>query len=308
MDGPNEIVSDASATKSVFEQRARYDSPANIFTIKRPAVPKHVFVEEIEQAMAPDAPTGWITLDVGDRMGFDYPATTPLMLGRYARVNAGESLTGCFRASGEFYYGIAGSGSASKAGETIDWAAGDVFALPGGGETELVGGDDGAVLFQVTNEPELTFHNLDAPSPEYAPTQAALYPNAEIKRQMALVHDEQKADPNVTGLALHFSSERREQMRDIHPSIALAMNSLDAHEVQRPHRHNSVAMTLPIQSESVYSVIEGERVDWHQYAIMITPPADLHEHHNEGDEMMLSLVVQDGGLYYHLRTIGFSFD
>ncbi|MDH3737715.1 MAG: hypothetical protein OER92_00875, partial [Alphaproteobacteria bacterium] len=151
-------------------------------------------------------------------------------------------------------------------------------------------------------------HNLEAPSPENAPTQAALYPDAEIRHQMALVHDEQKADPNVTGLALHFSSERREKMRDIHPSIALAMNSLDAHEVQRPHRHNSVAMTLPIQCGNVYSVIEGERVDWHPYAIMITPPADLHEHHNEGDGQMRSLVVQDGGLYYHLRTIGFSFD
>ena len=164
------------------------------------------------------------------------------------------------------------------------------------------------MLFQVTNEPELVFHQLDAPRPENAPTQAVLYTAAEIRRQMALVHDEQKADPDVTGLALHFSSERREKMKDAHPSIALAMNSLDPHEVQRPHRHNSVAMTLPIQCDNVYSVIEGERVDWHKYAIMITPPADLHEHHNEGDEMMLSLVVQDGGLYYHLRTIGFSFD
>ena len=222
--------------------------------------------------------------------------------------DAGETLTGRFRASGEFYYGIAGSGSASKAGETIEWSAGDVFALPGGGDTELTAGGDGAVLFQVTNEPELTFNGLDAPHPEDAPTQAALYRDPEIRHQMALVHDAQKANPNVTGLALHFSSERRQKMRDIHPSIALAMNSLDGNSVQRPHRHNSAALTLPIQSEGVYSVIEGERVDWHPYAIMITPPAELHEHHNEGDAQMRSLVVQDGGLYYHLRTIGFSFD
>jgi gentisate 1,2-dioxygenase len=58
----------------------------------------------------------------------------------------------------------------------------------------------------------------------------------------------------------------------------------------------------------VYSVIEGNRLDWQQYALMITPPAELHEHHNEGDDMMLSLVVQDGGLYFRCRTIGFSFD
>ena len=52
MDGPNELISNASETKSVFERRARYYSPANIFTVKRPAVPRHVFVEEIEQALA----------------------------------------------------------------------------------------------------------------------------------------------------------------------------------------------------------------------------------------------------------------
>jgi gentisate 1,2-dioxygenase len=307
MDGPNEPISNASDTATVFQQRARYYSPANIFTVKRPAVPKHVFVDEIGQAMAADAPTGWIALDVGARMGFDYPATTPMLLGRYATLCAGDSLTDRFQSSGELFYVIAGSGRAAKAGEVIDWGTGDIFALPGGGETELTGGPEGGVLFQVTNEPELTFHGLAAPSPETAPTQAVHYPDAEIRRQMALVHDAQKADPNVSGLAMHFSSEQREDLGDIHPSIALAMNSLDAHENQRPHRHNSVAMTLPIQCEGVHSVIEGERIDWHQYAIMITPPANLHEHRNEGDEMMRSLVVQDGSLYYHLRTIGFSF-
>jgi len=308
MDGHKENVLNNLQEKTIFEERARYDSPANIFTIKRPEVPKHVFIDEIKRALAPGTPSEWIVLDIGAKMEFDYPATTPLMLGRYARINAGESLKGKFRASGEIYYGISGSGHASKGDEIIHWSSGDVFALPGGGETEIVAGEGGAVLFQVTNEPELIFHNLDAPSPKKAPTQAALYREAEIMRQMALVHDEQKADPNVTGLALHFSSEKRQKMRDIHPSIALAMNSLDANEIQRPHRHNSVAMTLPIQSNNVYSVIEGERVDWYKYAIMITPPAELHEHHNEGDEMMLSLVMQDGGLYYHLRTIGFSFE
>ena len=55
-------------------------------------------------------------------------------------------------------------------------------------------------------------------------------------------------------------------------------------------------------------MIEGNRLDWQQYALMITPPAELHEHHNEGEEMMLSLVIQDGGLYFRCRTIGFSFD
>jgi gentisate 1,2-dioxygenase len=41
---------------------------------------------------------------------------------------------------------------------------------------------------------------------------------------------------------------------------------------------------------------------------MITPPGTFHSHHNDGDEVALFLIVQDGGLYYHARTMGFSWD
>lgn len=291
-----------------FTARARYYSPANIFKVERPEIPRHVFATEVALAMASGTPTGWIALDIGSRIGLAEPATTPLMLARYGRVRAGETLTGAFRASGEFYYVIQGAGQATKGGETLDWQAGDVFSLPGGGETVLAAGHSDAVLLVVTNEPELAFHGLTAPSPEAAPTRAVRYPRADIRAEMARVRDSQKADPNASGMAMHLTSEHNGNADAAHPTIKLAMNALDAHAVQRPHRHNSVALTLPIQCAGVYSVIEGARLDWQQYALMITPPAALHEHHNEGDEMMLSLVVQDGGLYFRCRTIGFSFD
>lgn len=291
-----------------FVAWARYYSPANIFKVERPAIPQHIFVTERDAAMSAQAPTGWITLDISAILGLPEPATTPLMLARYARINRNETLSGSFLASGEFYYVIAGHGRATKNGETLDWQPGDVFSLPGGGETVLDAGADNAVLLMVTNEPELAFHGLAAPSPEVAPTRAVRYPLADIRAEMAKVRESQKADPNASGLALHLTSERDGNADAAHPTIKLAMNSLDAGNVQRPHRHNSVALTLPIQSEGVYSVIEGNRLDWQQYALMITPPAELHEHHNEGDEMMLSLVIQDGGLYFRCRTIGFSFD
>lgn len=306
MDG---TVSNAeqAATEDVVA-RARYYSPANIFKVERPPIPQMAFVAERDRAMAPDAPTGWIALDIGRQIGLDEPATTPLMLARYARIAPGETLTGAFRASGEFYYVISGDGRAAKGGESFAWYAGDVFSLPGGGETRLEGGSDGAVLLLVTNEPELAFHNLQPPTPETAPTRAVRYPMAEILAEMARVRTDQSADPNASGRALHLTSERNGNADAAHPSIKLAMNTLDPQSVQRPHRHNSVALTLPIEAENVYSVIEGNRLDWHPNALMITPPAELHAHHNEGDTPMLSLVIQDGGLYFRCRTIGFSFD
>ena len=74
------------------------------------------------------------------------------------------------------------------------------------------------------------------------------------------------------------------------------------------NRHNAVAVTLVLAGAGAYSLIDGNRVDWERHAVMITPPAAFHSHHNDGDDVALFLIVQDGGLYYHCRTMGFSFE
>jgi hypothetical protein len=37
------------------------------------------------------------------------------------------------------------------------------------------------------------------------------------------------------------------------------------------------------------------------------PPGEPHSHHNGGDVQARFLIVQDGGLHYHARTMGFQF-
>jgi len=88
----------------------------------------------------------------------------------------------------------------------------------------------------------------------------------------------------------------------------VAINTLEPGSDQRPHRHNGVAITLAIQGQGVYSMIENERVDWVVGAAQITPAAELHSHHNRGTERMMSLIVQDEGLHFYTRTPGFSWE
>ena len=66
--------------------------------------PAHQFLAERDRAFDPATPTGLIALDLSERLGTGFPATTPLMLTRYARIRAGERLTTRFKASGELYY------------------------------------------------------------------------------------------------------------------------------------------------------------------------------------------------------------
>ena len=291
-----------------YAANARYLSSLDGFNIKRPAVPAHVFRAERDRALAADTPTGLIPLDLGPLLGLDFPATAPMMLSRYARIRAADTLTTGFKASTELYYVIAGSGTtAFGAVETLEWGPGDAFCLPGGGTCRHRAGREGAVLWVTTNEPQLAFEGCEPPVPARAPIRAAHYPAAEIRRRLLAIHTDPRG-ATMTGKSVNFGNAAIETGRTTTPSFTLAMNSLLPGESQRAHRHNAVAVTLVVAGERCYSRIDGERVDWEPNTVMITPPTLLHSHHNDGPAVGLFLIVQDGGLYYHCRTMGFSFE
>jgi gentisate 1,2-dioxygenase len=296
----------AAIADTPYTERARYFDSSNAFALKYSPVPCHQFLEQRDRALDPATGTALIPLDLSDRLALDYPATTPLMLTSYLRIRAGDGLSTRLKASGELYYVIAGSGESSKGADTLRWGEGDVFALPGGGETTHVAGDEDCVLWLITNEPQLAFEHLEPAPPEQAVTEAVHYPAGEIRRQLARVQDKLEGQ-KIAGLALIFSSSRQASRRNILPTLTLAMNQLPPGDYQRPHRHNSAAITLNIQCKGCYSMIDGKRVDWKPNAVMVTPPAGVHSHHNDGDQTMTCLIVQDGGLYYHCRTMDFRY-
>ena len=291
---------------SPYADNARYLTSLDGFNIKRPAIPAHVFRAERDRVLAPDAPTGLVPLDLSATLGLGYPATTPFILSRYARIRAGDTLPTAFRASTELYHVIRGSGT-TKAGDggSLPWQEADTFCLPGGGVTRHAAVED-TVLWITTNEPQLEFEGLRPPAPGAGPIQPALYPMAEIRRRLLGVY----LDPRgaaMPGKSINLGNVALESSRTTTPSFTLALNSLLPGEAQRGHRHNAVAVTLVLAGARCYSLIDGERADWEPHTVMITPPAAFHSHHNDGSELALFLIVQDGGVYYHCRTMGFSY-
>ena len=296
----------AEAPRSPAEARGRFFNSGNAFNIKNPPVPDHAFVDEPRRALDPATPTGLIACDVSDLMQCPFPATSPLVLARYAKIKAGESLPTSFVSSGTIAYVIAGSGQTVCGTETIVWTPRDLFILPGGVDATHTAGESDAVLWLVTNEPQLAFERLQAPAQGNAPTELVHFRGEEIERQIALL-DEVGRDGTSPGTALIFSAEQQEATRNILPTLTVAMNSLHGGAVQRPHRHNSVAVSLVVQGDLCFSVIDGKRKEWAPWATTITPPVSVHSHHNGGNDMALFLIVQDGGIYYHTRAMGFEF-
>jgi gentisate 1,2-dioxygenase len=296
----------AAMADTPYAERARYFDSSNAFALKYPPVPCHQFLAERDLAFDPATATGLIALDLSDRLGTSFPATTPLMLTRYARIRAGERLSTRFKASGELYYVFEGSGETLAGDDRIAWGPGDVLCLPGGGETTHSAGAEDAVLWVITNEPELAFEHLEPPASGDAVTRAVHYPAAEISHQLARVA-KKLAGQKIAGLALVFSSVDQALRRNVLPTLTLAINQLPPGDFQRAHTHNSAAITLALEGRNCYSLIDGERVDWQQHGVMVTPPGAVHSHHNDGDIWMSCLIVQDGGLHYHCRTMDFRY-
>jgi gentisate 1,2-dioxygenase len=291
--------------RSAAEARGRFFNTGNAFNIVNPPVPDHVFVEEPLRALDESSPTGLIACDISGLLGCSFPATSPLLLAHYGRIRVGETLTTDFAASGTIAYVIQGAGITVSGSEQISWSAGDVFILPGGQPASHTA-ETTAVLWLVTNEPQLAFETLRAPSPGQSPTDLVHYRAEEIDRQIALLYDIGR-DSSIAGSALIFSAERQEATRNILPTLTAAMNSLPAGLVQPPHRHNAVAVSLIIRGDGCFSIIDGRRKEWSPWATTITPPVSVHSHHNGGTEQARFLIIQDGGIYYHTRAMGFTF-
>ena len=295
-----------AAPASDAESRARYFNTGNAFNVILPPVPDTAFSEEPQRALDPSAPTGLVACDASGVMECDFPATSPFVLARYARINAGDTLDVNFVASGVVHYVIQGTGSTTSGAETINWGPGDIFVTPGDCGQSHKANDADVVLWVVTNEPQLAFENLQAPAPGDAPTEVVHYPAAEIDKQVALLYEVGRGE-DIAGSALILSSDKQEASRNMLPTLTVAMNSLPPGVTQRPHRHNSVAVSLVIRGENCYSTIDGRKKHWSPWATTITPPVSVHSHTNAGDEQALFLIIQDGGLFYHARAMGFEF-
>jgi gentisate 1,2-dioxygenase len=288
-----------------WSARARYFNSGNAFALNLSRVPSVQFVDERDRAFDPDTPTGLIDMDLSEALETAYPATTPLVLSRYARIRAGETLDVDVRASTQIFCVLAGRGTTRIGDETVHWQAGDVLALPGAASAEHRA-DETAVAWLVTDEPALSFLDLEPVAAAASAIQPVHYHAEDLRTELDRVYQHPDAD-TFPGYAVVLSHAGLEHTRNIHPTMTLALNSLPAGRSQRPHVHSAMALTLCLQGEGVYSLVDGERKDWRQHAVMVTPPGAPHAHHNEGDARMESYVIQDGGLHYYARTTGFAF-
>ncbi|HVC69844.1 MAG TPA: hypothetical protein VNC61_06215 [Acidimicrobiales bacterium] len=295
---------------AVFHEYSAAVDPQRVGAISPVAL--HRFPAALHAA----GPTRTIVLDLSDLLGVDVPATAPSLLASFLRIEPGESLTTVTVATSELVYCLQGEGRLEIEGKGgIDWRAGDVITLPARCPARYTANDDAAVLYHVDDSPLLAYLGVEPSRPRFRPT---LFDGRRARARLDAVAAEPEAGRRSRVAVLLGNAANDQTLTATHTLWAM-LGVLPDGALQRPHRHQSVALDLIVDCRpGCYSLVgdtlddEGaiarpERVDWEPGGAFVTPPGHWHSHHNESGAPARLLPVQDAGLHTYLRTLDFRF-
>jgi len=255
-----------------------------------------------------------IALDLSKELETPYQATSPNLLANYIRICAGERISTAVEATSEVYFVMRGAGRTETSEGTIEWQQGDAFTLPcNAGATHIA--DQDSALYWSHDAPLLQYMGVSPSKQMFKP---AFYSKAymcdEVKKLREPALREKR---NRIGIILgNTASTKTKTMTHTMWSL---FNLLPAGEVQKPHRHQSVALDLAVFSgPNTYTMIgkkvdeEGNIIDpvkamWATNTVFVTPPGWWHSHHNESDQDAFVFPVQDAGLHTYMRTLDIQF-
>jgi gentisate 1,2-dioxygenase len=294
---------------AVFHEYSAAVDPINAGTISR--IPVHRFAA----ALHATGPTRVITLDLAGPLGTAVPASGPSLLAQFLRIEARHRLDTAPVATSELLYVLTGRGRVEVEGAGgCDWSAGDVITLPGRSRARYAAQDD-AVLYHVDDSPLLAYLGVEPVTARFRPT---LFDGNAARARLAAVASEPEAGERSRVAVLLGNVANDRTLTATHTLWAM-LGVLPAGAVQRPHRHQSIALDLIVDCRpGCYSLVgsaltadgriaDAERVDWEPGGAFVTPPGLWHSHHNKSGAAAHLLPVQDAGLHTYLRTLDIRF-
>ena len=306
-------MSSAAAFRDVHRdaQYFEYSKAANPIGLKLISqVPYHDFPSSLYS----DGPTRVIPLDLSKQLGVDYPATGPGLLAHFVRVNAGEQQSLDPIATSQVLYVLGGAGAITQGAHEIAYTQGTFMALPGG-VLATIRADSDTTLYYVNDAPLMSYLGVATVRPRFDPT---LYPAREANAKLAEVeHAPGAAEHNRISVLLgnrHFP-----QSRTVTHTMWAMFGIVEPHSLQKPHRHQSIALDLIVgckkgcytlvgtELDGKNEIVNPTRVDWTPGLAFVTPPGYWHAHYNETDEPAHVIPLQDAGLHTYLRTLDIQF-
>jgi len=324
LDGPTllvgEAVEDWTGDARFFEYSTAAD-PLASGSIS--PVPVHRFSPDLHAGGA----TRSVPLDLSGPLGVDGPATSPALLAEFVVIGPGDRLVTRPDATSELYYCLRGSGSSeferapgalgTGSGRLV-WRTSDFLTLPAGCTTTHVADrsmDLPALLYRVTDAPLLRYLGVTPTEARFRPTR---FDGATARARLAEV-ERDPASADRSRVSILLGNAATPQTLTVTHTLWAMLGILPVGRVQRPHRHQSVALDLitecspgcfslvGTQLDATGSIVDPVRVEWEAAGAFVTPPGLWHSHHNESGRPAYLVPIQDAGLHTYLRSLDIRF-
>jgi gentisate 1,2-dioxygenase len=275
-----------------------------------PRVPCRTYPASLHRASG----SGLTLFNCDDVLETPYPATSPNVLAHYLHIEADTSEMTNAEAGAQLFYVIRGEGYTDTPWGRISWKERDVLMLPFSDAFRHHAASDSA-LYWVHDGPLYQYLGAKPLSSGFQP---AYYPWERIQAQLELYNSQEGAS-NRNRNAVILGNPDCQRTMSASPTLWATVVSVAPGAVQKPHRHNSVAVDMVIQAEGdVYTlvgkvlgedkeIINPQKIQWETDATFITPPALWHGHYNESDQPALIMAVQDASLHEWMRTLDIQF-
>lgn len=306
-------MTNAEAFEDVHRDAAYFEyskaaNPLGLKIISR--VPYHNF----PASLYADGPTRIVPLDLSGELGVGYPATGPGLLAHFVRVLGGEQQSLDPIATSQVLYVLSGEGTITQGAHEIDYGKGSFMALPGGMLATIRAASDTA-LYYVNDSPLLAYLGVDHVRPRFEPT---LYPAREANEKLAEVERDLDAGKH-NRISVLLGNRHFPQSRTVTHTMWAMFGIVEPHSMQKPHRHQSIALDLIVDcKKGCYTlagteldgdrkIVNPARIDWEPGLSFVTPPGYWHAHYNETDAPAHVIPLQDAGLHTYLRTLDIRF-
>jgi gentisate 1,2-dioxygenase len=267
-----------------------------------------------------DCDYGVTFIDFGHVFNVDYKSTTPNLLASFIKIEEKNDLllenrenNSFLNSTSHLFFIIEGTCEILFDNQLFIVSSGEILVTPVFNSLSIK---------NINNTDLQIYYINDSPLINYlgSKTVKQIFKPSLYNKDFLLNNLQTLSNPNSNRKGILLSNKDTEKIgtNTITPILWALYNELPPNTVQRPHKHNSVALDLCIScsdSENIYTLLGDEldengnilnpiKINWKKGEMFITPPGLWHSHNNKGNTFSYILPIQDAGLLLYQRILG----
>ena len=317
---PKNFVKITKESNSVFE--TSLEKNVRIYEYVKAANPKlpKVPVKTHRSDDYKQYPTSIIPFDLSSELRTSYKATSPNLLASFIKVEKNDEIELNYdNISSQLLYIIEGYGKCNIYNKGIlNYYQGDMLVLSNVKVTFRAAVN--TMIYWINDEPLMKYLNVKSIDQNF--NHLLIRSEKMLSCINKILNEGDNENKNRLGILLGnpTTDSTGTGTLTVTPILWSLLNIIPPNTVQKPHKHNSVALDLCVcaPNNGVYTLMGPEldengnikdpiRCEWDSGSVFVTPPGWWHSHHNDTNDPGWVLPIQDAGLYTYMRTLDIQF-